>query len=315
MQIKTKLYIFSTITLVGICFMFILVQNALYKMRQLNELLVKTEEANATMLTLRNLETNFLFQKSPDAINEFKITSNTVNNHLSIIEKQNNLLDLSQEKIDQLKNKIHLYIDYFKQVTALQTDIGLTPKTGNYGALRKAVHEAESILKENNNFELLAGMLQLRRAEKDFMLRLDRKYLNKFYKHIENFNESLEQNENLNSDYKAKVKQKIYDYKVKFENLVEAQTNLGLTLESGLQGKLGISSENARDQLVEISENIDQITSLIDEISFQTNLLALNAAVEAARGGDQTTHSSESLLQYSTSMRSEVEFFTRKNHG
>ena len=40
----------------------------------------------------------------------------------------------------------------------------------------------ETGLKAQNSFELLSLMLQLRRAEKDFMLRLDVKYLSKFNK-------------------------------------------------------------------------------------------------------------------------------------
>lgn len=35
------------------------------------------------------------------------------------------------------------------------------------------------------------------------------------------------------------------------------------------------------------SQQIAQITSVIDSIAFQTNILALNAAVEAARAGEQ----------------------------
>ena len=41
------------------------------------------------------------------------------------------------------------------------------------------------------------------------------------------------------------------------------------------------------DEISSSSKKIEEITNVIDDISFQTNLLALNAAVEAARAGEQ----------------------------
>jgi hypothetical protein len=44
---------------------------------------------------------------------------------------------------------------------------------------------------------------------------------------------------------------------------------------------------NSIDEVSKSSQKIQDISTLIDDISFQTNLLALNAAVEAARAGEQ----------------------------
>jgi methyl-accepting chemotaxis protein len=51
-------------------------------------------------------------------------------------------------------------------------------------------------------------------------------------------------------------------------------------------GQVVKQSISGMTEILESSQRINEIISVIDEIAFQTNLLALNAAVEAARAGD-----------------------------
>ncbi|MBI2240762.1 MAG: HAMP domain-containing protein [Magnetospirillum gryphiswaldense] len=56
---------------------------------------------------------------------------------------------------------------------------GLDENSGAQGALRQAVHQVETLLKEVNDPVLTADMLSLRRHEKDFLLRERDEYLDK----------------------------------------------------------------------------------------------------------------------------------------
>jgi methyl-accepting chemotaxis protein len=83
---------------------------------------------------------------------------------------------------DAIRSQFAIYTARFTALANARRNLGLTPDIGLEGALRKSVHSIESKLKGFNNPGLTAGMLTLRRHEKDYMLRRDPKYVDSFRK-------------------------------------------------------------------------------------------------------------------------------------
>ncbi|MBR0727111.1 methyl-accepting chemotaxis protein [Bradyrhizobium manausense] len=110
------------------------------------------------------------------------------------------------------------FSDYRKQFSALEQNevkIGLNEKLGLSGALRASVHDIEAKLTQVDNSKLAAGMLMMRRHEKDFMLRRDRAYLDQFEKSANEFAKSVQASD-LAPAMKADIEGKLQKYRADF---------------------------------------------------------------------------------------------------
>ncbi|KPZ59197.1 Methyl-accepting chemotaxis protein CtpH [Pseudoalteromonas sp. P1-13-1a] len=237
----------------------------------LNKTIQLAEELNVHALELRKYEKNFLFYKQREALTsfdkDFKQLSTKIKELQEVMQKQG----ITTAQVEHFHTLITNYNNNFSEVVRLQQQIGLNPKDGLYGKLRNAVHEVEELLKEQDNFELLSVMLQLRRAEKDFMLRFDAKYLTRFNNLISTFKQKITQ-ANLQSSYKSQINPLIDTYQVAFQNLVKAQTELGLDLDSGALGVMRINVEKS-DKVV--SEIVESTKSQVETSVEQAELIAI----------------------------------------
>ena len=231
----------------------------------LNKTIQLAEELNVHALELRKHEKNFLFYKQQEALTSFDKDFKQLSTKIKKLQEVMQQQGITTAQIEYFHTLITNYNNNFSEVVRLQQQIGLNPKDGLYGKLRNAVHEVEVLLKEQDNFELLSAMLQLRRAEKDFMLRFDAKYLTRFNELISTFKQKITQAD-LQSSYKSQISPLIDTYQSAFQNLVKAQTQLGLDLDSGALGVMRINVEKS-DQVVgqivestklEVEKSVDQ---------------------------------------------------------
>jgi methyl-accepting chemotaxis protein len=224
MLIKQKLWINTAILVVSMLFMLGLITYSVSSLENDIQINKQIAEVDVLVLQLRRNEKDFLARKQLKYVDKYQ--QNFTKLRVTIDELDESFRAINQEHVEfeQLRSTLIKYKQHFESIVKVQQDIGLHPKDGLYGQLRAAVHQVERFIADNN-FQLLSDMLQLRRNEKDFMLRLDEKYLLKWQD-----NANLFINHVNASGYEAVIKQQINDslasYQLAFSNLVKAQKKI-----------------------------------------------------------------------------------------
>jgi methyl-accepting chemotaxis protein len=238
-------------------------------------------DIESDVLELRRNEKDFLARKELKYLDKFNKKISQVKNTISALEsgfiKNNN-------DTTEIKRLAKVLIDYNKHFNALveaQQLIGLNPKDGLYGELRAAVHDVEKLL-GSNDFKLLSNMLQLRRNEKDFMLRLDEKYLIKWQDNAVIFTDNLNES-SLDSSLKAQINEMLSAYQRSFENLVNAQKEMGLDSNSGIQGTMRSTVHQVDDLMakliVKTKESVEEHIFYVDTLSYSVAIVILVIAL------------------------------------
>jgi methyl-accepting chemotaxis protein len=95
------------------------------------------------------------------------------------------------EKVKLAHDGFRKYAADFVNLVGAEIKLGLNETLGLSGALRSAVHDIETRLKEIDDPRLTSWMLMMRRNEKDFMLRRDQKYVAEIKKSAAEFSKAL----------------------------------------------------------------------------------------------------------------------------
>ncbi|TQV75146.1 HAMP domain-containing protein [Aliikangiella marina] len=273
--IKQKLLAMSVVAFVSVVLMVLLKINVANQIDTANKTLQLTTQINAMMLQLRRNEKDFLARNDTKYVERFQ-------------GNYQQLTQMTQELVQQVEDigfndngftakllpTFQSYNDQFSRVASLKVQKGLTAKTGAYGSLRAAVHEAESLVKAQQNWELLADILMLRRREKDFMLRWDLKYLESFNKDLNAFNQALNAS-SIDSSTKSQINQAMQNYSSEFSKFAELSQQLGLDSNSGELGNMRETIHQSETLLKATSDDLKVfITSEIEDANRQYIILA-----------------------------------------
>jgi len=122
---------------------------------------------------LRRNEKDFAARKEMRYTEKFEQQMQAVQEDIQhlVIDLKNIGLELSEPT--ELTNILGEYNKHFQGIVQIEQKIGLDEKQGLYGQFRRDIHGIEDSIKQQDSV-LLTLVLQLRRNEKDFLLRLDK---------------------------------------------------------------------------------------------------------------------------------------------
>ncbi|MGY3865084.1 methyl-accepting chemotaxis protein [Aeromonas bivalvium] len=205
-----------------------------------------TKQAEADLIALNLKEKEFLLRRDPAAATAFAALRDETSRLLADMASHHE--GRQQGDILTFASLLQDYARQFEALRAQQEKIGLTPTSGHYGALRQAIHALEQELKARGQQQESLLMLQLRRDEKDFMLRRDIGYLAKFEQNLAPLAQALAGEPAL-----ATLLER---YRQNFTALVAEEQRLGLSAEEGLRADLNRSAEQMRQAGIVLAQDL-----------------------------------------------------------
>ena len=248
-SIKTKLIGLSVIVSLSFLLILIIELVSINKIDNISVISNNIQNMEIQLLELRKNEKDFLARKDLKYLDNFQKSVQNIERMKNILDNEFIKSDIDQTELNNYKKVIDEYSNIFTKVVKFQEKIGLNPEDGLYGALRDSVHLVQEFAKKSNDNYLLATVYDLRKQEKDFMLRLDEQYVEKFNKIITK----------LENDEKYKDLNKIIiDYRTNFLNLVQAEKEKGLNEDSGLM-------KDMRNVVHKSNKSLENLTTAIND--------------------------------------------------
>ena len=200
-----------------------------------------TDSIIIQMLNARIAEKNFILR---DLQNERFYNAGTSSN----LRVHQRFTENAQEKIgfliqwqpvkerksaNRLMHLVNEYNQIFTELVSTYQKIGFKD-WGLLGQWRRAIHEVERQIAQMSRTDMQESLLQLRRLEKDYLLRGDETYLENIRKRITGLRNEIFK---IPGPKVAKISENLASYENAFGKFVMLQKNVGRTDEEGLQGQ------------------------------------------------------------------------------
>jgi methyl-accepting chemotaxis protein len=227
-------------------------RDAAEKARAISELNRKVE---VELLESRRAEKDFLLRNDPRKAESQIAIGKSVAADIDALRGKiaaTGKPDLARQ-LDAMNASLRQYQGHFAKVVEQKQQLGLNETSGLEIRLRTSAHDIETRIAGLHEPSLLAGMLMMRRHEKDFMLRRDRKYGDDMKKSASEFAAEVE-GADIPAAAKAELTQKLADYQRDFFAWMDTAL--------ALAGELNAMSESFSS----IEPVIEQISKAVNDI-------------------------------------------------
>lgn len=256
MTIKQKLMFIAVAVAVTMLLSIVATRWTVVTLGSLTETQAVNHQLLSDVLILRRNEKDFIIRSDEKYLVEFNKNFSLLKDHIHELDALIESNSIVIERYDNLQKVMDEYESGFHGLVAISTQIGLTPKTGILGSLSKSARQAEAFFMMVKNDTLLKDQLILRRNEKDFIMRKDKKYIDKFNQNHDLFISDINKS-TLGESPKSRLLKDILNYKKEFLNLTHLFEKRGLNSNLGIIGSMRNSSHQAESVLKEIHAGIE----------------------------------------------------------
>lgn len=226
----------------------------------INEVVLKMRKAEKDFLMREIVNSDFMAtgeSKYKTAISDYTTEQDSVIGNL-LKNSWSSELGIKDDLTTLLKS-INGYHDTFNKISNAYQARGFKD-FGNEGELRAAIKSIEDADYKVN----MVRLLMLRRHEKDFFIRKEMSYVDKFDEEVNAF-----KNELGRGSYNDDIRAKIDTYETKFHEVVDAEKAIGFDETSGLMGEM-------RAYVHQIEPVVDNLLVIIDD---QTDTITFNTTI------------------------------------
>jgi methyl-accepting chemotaxis protein len=248
LTIKYKIYSILLVSILSLGFTIIYSESTISSIIYLKDTKELTSTASLEIVKIKGSTSNIVntldvkyYETFKKDYSKLKANINKLNSRLSNQKFEYNLND-SIDKLNNFNNSVDQVIKSIKK-------IGVSTNDGLRLELINSVKKAEQFINDADDYEVLAMMLLIRKSEKDFMLTLDKKYINELDKNYKNMLSSINSPlSNLDDIQKKIVIKNINLYLESFKKLSDEYIKLGLDNNNGYKkDMISISNSIKKD--------------------------------------------------------------------
>jgi methyl-accepting chemotaxis protein len=233
------------------------------------------------LLKARQSEKDFLLKRNLDDSN--KVVT-LIQHSLKTVEKLSTIDSSASESAQQFNKNLQNYLNHFHLVKDAWVKKGLDENSGLQGSFRDAVHALEDIVTQLNNDKIHVNLLQLRRREKDYLLRGDNKYVELALNTIQVIQQQLESSQFSAGD-KTRFISLLINYQRDFSALVEQNNHITVVVNKMQKVAVNVSQLVNKDvvahnkAMLEMSRQINNSSDERINLMFWLVLIALALGV------------------------------------